>query len=120
MSFKSRDFSRCSVRIKTVLASALRAQRRLALFSAADVWCSNPGFATVGGRRVCPVMAREIAVKREASNVGGTSLLTMRCQRESTWCQFFQKDMPGIQRRGFPGSADNVPIAHDGQPGDKA
>ena len=49
MSFRSRASSRCSVRMKTVLASALRVQRRLALFSAADVWCSNPGFATRGG-----------------------------------------------------------------------
>ena len=91
MSFRSRASSRCSVRMKTVLASALRVQRRLALFSAADVWCGNPGFATLGGRRVCPAMACEIAVKREASNLGGTSLVTVRCQRESTWCQFFKK-----------------------------
>ena len=71
MSFTSRVSSRCSVRMKTVLASALRVQRRLAFFLAADVRCSNQGFATFRGRRVWPVMAREIAVKREANDLGG-------------------------------------------------
>ena len=36
-------------------------------------------------------MAREIAVKREASKLGGTSLVTVRYWRESTRCQFFKK-----------------------------
>ena len=49
MSFRSRDSSHCSVRMKTVLASTLRVRRRLALVSAIDVWCINPGFATLGG-----------------------------------------------------------------------
>ena len=66
-----------------------RASSRLALFSAADLWCSDPGFATLGGRGVCPVMACEKAVKREANILG--SPVTLRCQQQSTWWQFVKK-----------------------------
>ena len=85
MSSRSRACSCCSAHIKTVLALALTVQRRLALFFCRRCVVQQSRVCySGGGGGVCLVMACEIAVKREASNLVGTSLVTVRCQREST------------------------------------
>ena len=71
MSFRSLASSRCSVRMKTILASALRVQRRLARFSAADVWCSNPGFATLGGAEGLPCDSLRNSSQKRSRCPGG-------------------------------------------------